>query len=127
MLLNRMLLVWFVILLLTGIAAATEPDDVGDAIEDIDDALTAIDIAVDGNDMFQKQLDDPTNSTLLGENIKDLLSKPIEPLVGDIDNPDPEVVKNNVLGALYFGIAAYIFCLIAPLIMGLVTFVLSHI
>ena len=28
----------------------------------------------------------------------------MEPLIGDIDNPNPETVKNNVLGSLYFGI-----------------------
>ena len=54
--------------------------------------------------MLQKQLGDPTNATLLSENVKDILTKPMEPLIGDIDNPNPETVKNNVLGSLYFGI-----------------------
>ena len=104
MFLRRILLLWIFTIFIVGVAIATETNDVDETINDIDDSLTAIDIALDGNDMLQKQLDDPTNATLLSENVKDILTKPMEPLIGDIDNPNPETVKNNVLGSLYFGI-----------------------
>jgi hypothetical protein len=52
--------------------------------------------------MLQKQLDDPTNATHQSENVKDILTKPMGNLIGDIDNLNHKTAKNNVLGSLYF-------------------------
>lgn len=56
MVLRWILILWIFTIFIVGVAIATETDDVDETINDIDDSLTAIDIALDGNEMLQKQL-----------------------------------------------------------------------
>ena len=110
--LNRILVVGLLLSLFVGLASATEDDDIIDTFNTISDTKDALDIANEGNDILQRQLDDPTNETLLAENLEELMKKPIETFTGDLDNFDPDEFGNRMIGIIILIFAIKIFGLI---------------
>jgi len=108
---NRILVVGLLLSLFVGLASATEPTDVIDTVNDIDDTLTALEIANEGIKDYQGIKDDPTNTTRL----KDGFKRPFNILFGG-DIEDPEVVQRAMIGWIVIAFIGTIATIIIPLL-----------
>ena len=72
MTLTRVYLIILFLSLFIGIAAATEDEELDDTISILSDTKDALDIALEGNEMIQRQLEAPTNETIVAENLENL-------------------------------------------------------
>jgi len=102
---------------IAGIASAdSDLDDAMKALDDINDAKDALEIATEGYKDLQKQLEDPTNESLAIDNLEKNLKRGLKPVLGDID--DPKDVENTMMRWVYFAMALAIFkAIILPILL----------
>ena len=97
------------------VTAENDIDDTIKALDEINNAKDALEIANEGYKDLQKQLEDPTNETLATENLEKNLKRGLKPIIGDID--DPKDVENTMMRWVYLAFfLAIINSLILPLI-----------
>ncbi len=95
-------------LCLVGLAEASDIEDIVDVYNKIDDAKDALEIANEGREMVQEQLEDPTNAALLRENLEETLTKPLDIAFGG-DIHDNEGVKRSIYAYVVIIITVSIF------------------
>jgi hypothetical protein len=92
--------------LFVGLAGASDTYDVIESVEIINDAIDAIDITLEGAELVNKQLEDPTNTTLLTENLVEMTNNIV----------DPENIGNQIVAAVYFELFYALLLAFAPII-----------
>ena len=112
MTLTRVFLIILFLSLFIGIASATEDEELDDSISTLSDTKDALDIALEGNGMIQRQLEDPANETLVAENLENLMVKTVEPITGGLDDFDPDEFGDRMLNLVILAFAFKIFFLI---------------
>ena len=110
---RTILLIVLSMFLFVEIASANDAEDLKDTIDTIDDTAELIDITMDEYQKLKELQKDPTNTTLLVDNIKDTLTKPIEPLTGPLDDFDVKKFERRIY--IILGIAIFS-ALVTPLL-----------
>ncbi|MCJ7697930.1 MAG: hypothetical protein MUO73_06340, partial [Thermoplasmata archaeon] len=102
---------------LAGIVTADNNiEDTIKTLDEINDAKDALVVANEGYKDLQKQLSDPTNETLVTENIEKNLKRGLKPLIGDID--DPKDVENTMMRYVYL---AFFLAILNGIVIPLIT------
>lgn len=93
-----------------GLAGASESDDIIETVDTINDAIDAIDVALEGAELVNKQLEDPTNTTLLTENLVEMTNNIV----------DPENIGNQIVAAVYLELFYALILAFAPIITAII-------
>ena len=107
---NKILIIVLFLFLFVGIGSATEPTD---TINDIDDSITALEIATEGYKDLQKLQEDPTNISRL----EDAVTRPFDILFGG-DIHDAEGVKKSFYGIIILAVIGTFLTPIIALLKG---------
>ena len=94
--------------LFVGLAGASESDDLVETVDTVGDAIGAIDTVMDGAELLEEQLKDPTNTTLLTDNLVDMVT---------------ENIADYAIGAVYFELFSAFVVAFSPFIVALVAII----
>jgi len=105
-----------IMLFVTEVSANDDTEDTIKTIDDLQTVIELLEVTQENNEDLQRLLDDPTNESLVGENIEKELKRTLKPFVGDVD--DPQDVEYTMMQWMYLAFALAIFkAVILPILL----------
>jgi len=98
-----------------GFASASGTDDIRDGIDTFNDVREIVDITIEGAKLLNKQREDPTNSTLLAENLVEMTKD-----LSGVDN-----IENTLVTAVYLQMIYSFIYALAPIILPVFAFIVA--